>query len=765
MPDQPFPRTGTGLSTVDYQTGKAPKSRVDDFQAALTIVEDLRRASEPRNLKAARILGQFQGNPPYNPQRQIAAGMKGFANFNTLEAKAYLSSALVPYYDLFASAPNQIEVTLDQRDLNLRDDWSRITTDELHRSVSSSTWFELNIWKMLHDYVGFGKGFLVWPDNVTHRFKRVSWDRVLFPDQTDVDPQEWEYFACIWHYNAHDLYRRVRNAERAKSMGWNTEATLYAIQTAAKYEPSNLNDWVGIQRQLHEHDLMADSQCDKIVTAWLFVKEFDGRWSWMVIPILSLLDPHYKKVPKEMHGFLYKRVGIYESINQIIAPFFFEVFDGNVNGLSGLGKDIFAPMQAKDKMACSKINNVFLRSSVLMQAKNATGRQKAALVQIGNVTVIPEGYDVQQSTILGDIESTIAVSRDFDLMLQANTGIYRPQFEKPQGNPETATAASLRFQQGTVLGNSAVNRFHRQLDGAYAELYRRIVKSGEKEAVQFRTWVEQRGVPIEALSKIIAVRSYRNMGNGSAFLRQTNIAALLQIFPDLPEDGKQNFLEMFVAAYGGQYLVDELVATPMRQQVPTQQMWDATVENASLKEGAPAQWTPQQDDVTHLTVHAQALGQALQSTQQGADPQAVAVFGHGVMQHVQAHFQSLQSKGKSRAKQVEAFNSVYKRLGQGVQTLTDQIQQQQQMQAQQAQQTQQVMSDEQLAEFEAQHKAQLSTMKTQHQMQLREAQAQQKSSISGAQARQKMVIADAQSATKIRNANLTAASKTATNGD
>ena len=128
----------------------------------------------------------------------------------------------------------------------------------------------------------------------------------------------------------------------------------------------------------------------------------------MVVPLLSLLDPQGSKVPKEQHGFLYRRVGIYEKIEQIIAPFFFEVFDGAVNGLSGLGKDIYAPMQIKDKMACSKTFNVFMRSSILMQAKSATGRQKAALTQIGNVTVIPEGYDVQQSTILGDIESAIA---------------------------------------------------------------------------------------------------------------------------------------------------------------------------------------------------------------------------------------------------------------------------------------------------------------------------------------------------------------------
>lgn len=742
-------------------SGVAPKARIDDFLSALNIVETLRRASEPRNAKAARIAGQIQGNPPFNPEKQRAAGMRGYPNFNTLEAKAYLSAALVPYYDLFSSAPNHIEVTLDQKDGRLRDEWSRIDTEELQRTLTESTWFELQMWKMLHDFVGFGKGFLIWPDTVTHRFKRVSWHRVLFPDETDVDPAEWESFAVLWHYNAHDLYKRVRNKERAESMGWNVDATIKAIQLAARYDPANVNDWLGVQRKLRDQDLDADNNCEKIVTAWLFVKEFDGRWSWMIVPVLGLMDPLEKKFKKEQHGFLFRRIGIYENIHQIIAPFFFEVFDGSVNGLAGLGKDIFAPMQLKDRMACAKVNNVFMRSSVLMQAKSATARQKAALVQIGNVTVIPEGYDVQQATILGDIESTIAVGRDIDLMLQSNTGIYRPQFEKPQGNPETATAATLRFQQGTILGNSAVNRFHRQLDGAYQELYRRIVKSRETEAEKFRKWCEERGVPREALAKTRSVRSYRNVGNGSAFLRQTNIGSLAAFFAEFPEDGKQAFLEDVVAAYTGQQKVERYVKTAMRTNLPTEHTWDATVENDSLAKGSPALWAPYQQDTIHLAVHATALQQALQGVQQGGDPAAIAVFGQAVIAHAAEHINSLQRKG--RKKEVAEWTNVFKELGQAIEELTQQVQQQQQEQARRQQQQEQIMTDQQLKQLELSGKMQLQGMKAQHGMSIKERKANLDMSIARAKTMQDLSIADLEAAAEMRRSDLTAA--TGRNGD
>lgn len=743
------PRTGLGLATISDQ-GAAPRPRLDSFTHALGLVENMRKASEARNLKAARFKGQLDGNPPFNPDKLRTNGMAYYPNFNTLEAKAYLSSALVPYYDLFSSAPQHLEVTLDRADQAEREDWSRVATEECHRLLSDSRWFEDNVWKTLHDYVGFGKGFWVWPDPVTWRFRHVPWHRVWFPDNTDVDMDTWEYFAIRWDYDAHDLYRRIRNSERASASGWQTDNVIKAIRSAAKYTPASFNDWVAIQQQLKDHDLYADSRCERIITAWLFVKEFDGKWSWYVLPLTNQATSQTTPVTgtatagDPAAGFLYRRIGLYGHPSQILAPFFFEVFDGSINGLSGLMKDIFAPMQLKDRMACAKVNNVFMRSSILMQAQTGSGRQKAALAQINNVCVIPEGYAVQQSTILGDIESTIAVGRDIDLMLQANTGIYRPQFEKPQGNPETATAATLRFQQGTILGNSAVNRFHRQLDGGYAELYRRLAKSSEEEAKQFRQWCKDRGVPVEALVKTRKVSSYRNIGNGSAFLRQNNIASLAAFFPEFPEDGKQAFLADVVSAYTGQQKVDRYVRTDRTRGIPDRHIWEATTENDSLANGRPAQWTPQQDDMAHLAIHSGAVDQALASVQQGADPSAVAVFGQAALAHGAEHIAALQRKG--RKAQVTAWSRVYGDLAKTVNELTRQVQAGQRDAAQRQQHASDMVSDQQLDAAELSGKMQLAGLKTQHQMMLRQKAADQK-----------LAINDLTAASDIRRSNLEAA--------
>src|SRR5687767_7854026 len=100
MLDTPFPQTMIPLAPL---TGtKPPKRRLDDAVKAQTLVASLWQAAQERNLKMAAIQGQIDGNPPYSPVRMRAAGRASDANFNTLEAKAVRSAALVPYYDLFA---------------------------------------------------------------------------------------------------------------------------------------------------------------------------------------------------------------------------------------------------------------------------------------------------------------------------------------------------------------------------------------------------------------------------------------------------------------------------------------------------------------------------------------------------------------------------------------------------------------------------------------------------------------------------------------
>ena len=747
-----LPNSTLPLKTLDRE-GKVPPSRLDKIIDALTVVSTLMEASKERLRRAAIIKGQFDGNPPFNPQKLRANGLAWSANFNTLEARAYKNNALVPYYDLFASGPVYSQVSLDIDDRREQSKKSGIVTEEWDRSLRDDDDFEQSFWRLFNDFIGFGKGWFLWPNPVSIRFEHIPWYRILVPDGTTTSLRKWELFAVLHVYEIHELYRKIRNEESAKKAGWIPGNVIQAIRQAAPYDPSLYDDYVGLQQQLKDHDLYVTARSDKVFCASVYVKEFDGKWTQIVVPVDRYISPgidYYspygeRKVDPEKTGFLFKHTHWYDDIRQIISPFFLEVDDGSVNGLSGLGKDIVAPMQVKDRLRMAQLNNTFMRSSIVLQQRTPSGKVNGALQQIGNATIIGPDFAIQNSTVLADIESTIAVNRDLDMMLQSNVGVYKPNPEKPPGNPEPAQTSQMRMAQSTVLSNTAVNRWHQQADRFYTELFRRYCLSGEKEAVRFREWCKKRGVESADLKRLIQVRSYRNVGNGSVFIRQQSSSALLALRELLPQEGMNALAKDVVAAYAGQQKVESYFPD-VDESMPGRDQWEARTENGIMKGGSPTNRIEGQDDEEHLKEHSQAIVAALGSLKQGAEPEPAVVFAQGVLAHSVEHLAGLNRKNPKLAKEWKQRLSA---LGSAVGKLKSLLAQRQQRNGDQSQKQQKVMNDEQLKEFQTRHKMQLSEEKTRHMMKLKQESAAQKVRLEQIQAAQEMELADTKTAAEI----------------
>jgi hypothetical protein len=396
---------------------------------------------------------------------------------------------------------------------------------------------------------------------------------------------------------------------------------------------------------------------------------------------------------------------------------------------------------------------------------------KIGLVQIGAFNVIPPDFDVQQSQVLGDITTALAVNNDMDQRLSRNTGIYRASPERKPGNPLTATQAQLEFQAATILGNSAVNRFYNQLDPAYGELVRRITSpnlsrtdESSVAALDFQERCFHRGVPKAALLSRKSVKAFRSMGNGSAVMRQTTLNALAPYSMQWPETGRSNFNDDVIAAHTNQSKVERYNPKAERMGQPTDQANLAMLENAAMKTGADVIWTPTQNNLTHSEVHLKASADAAGALQQGADPTHVLAFMEKVGPHIAQHLQAL-SQDPSHQKQYKALSDEFKRLGQIADKLHAQVQkmmQQQQEEAQKQQQAQSIMQgtdgDTAIKAATAQAKIKQSEIKQAVGLRQKEEKHQQDMT----QKQQDMAIKDAQAAAQIAIEHAKAQAKTTT---
>lgn len=752
-------------SALDLQTlhddGSPPKHRLASAKHAEDIFWLLKDAAMPRLNRAAVTAGMFNGNPPYNSQKMRQRGEAWMANFSSLEGASRLESAKTPFYDLLTSANLYADCeTRVSTETMTAAEATRIRSEHFHTMLQSYTAFHQAWWEMLHGYIGFNKGFLWWPRADSWHFECLPWQKVYFPDGAGINVEKWNCFVLEHAWTVEELYGFIRDKGAAEAAGYNVKQVSKAIRSAVPRDLASIEDPLAVQQALKNSELYTSMAGRTVQAASIYVKEFDGTWSRMMVttesrsgdsskssarPMSPLEAQAYQqgKAGEESDGkkrsalgpkdWLYYKQNVGENIYQIIAPFIYEAEDGGINTVGGLGRRILPQMQFKDRMLCGQANNVLLGSTIILQAQIGGSHAKQGVVQIGGgVTTLPPGYTVQQASIVGNVEQTLVVNQDMDRRLDASTGTYRPQFEKPGGNPETATAAQQRFAQATVLSNSAVLRFYVQADKFYDECYRRAtldIPSASKlpahvAAREFQAACKDEGLSDKQLKdrRPGFIRATRNIGNGSPVMRQQVAGALSQAVPFLGPRGLDQWKEMYVAAWAGQQGVARLLPKEDRAQIPTRDDYDAVGENADFQTGGQVLFADWQDHEAHARTHLAAGVAAVQAATQGADPATPFAFLQTMMPHAAQHIQKIGRKSVR-----DELQAAYKQLAQAAKQVEQQAMQQMK-QAQDAQQKQgegmselQVkMAELQLKVQEMQMKMQLDQQKAQQEMQLKE---------------------------------------------
>ena len=658
-------------------SGAMPESRVRDAISARSIVANLFDQSRKRLDRWAMIDRMFDGGPPYDPNRLRSAGQAGRSNVNTMEAKAILSAATTPYYDLFRSSSTFATIEVDTKEQSRSPEVSRVASQAFHEVLESWSNFHFRMWPMLNDFTRHGRGFQVWSNGPDWRPKWIRHSRVFVKEATEIDLDEIDEICIHQDITVAMLWKKIKNPAGARRQGWRISVVKDAIRNAAPTRDPYDNP-INVEDMLRDNDLWLDSTSKRIRVAHLFIKEFSGTWTHMIIDRDGATQE-----------FLFRKTKAFDRAEHFIAPFFFEVMNGSFNGASGLGKDVHSVVSQRDRLWNSVMDGVFLRSGVNLQASDASSLRRLSSVQLGgSMNIWPPGFNALNASVLGDLQGPLAVMKSMDMMLEQNTGIYRPRIEKDQGNPQTATETQLRFSQATVLQSSAIDRFYSQLDRYYAEVWRRMVSTQEGRR-ELLDKIQDERVTEADLRRPAIVNATRAIGAGSPSSRQQAVFGLSGLAGSFPETGRQAWLNDAIAVTAGQSKVDRYNPPPPDRDQPTEQTWEAVSENADLSTGAPAVRYAGQNDIVHATTHLGFASQAAASLQQGAEPTRVLQIIDAIGKHTAVHLAAL-AGDKIRSGEVKSLQDLWKQLAGVADKLRAQIQQQAQKQAKaQAQATKQ----------------------------------------------------------------------------
>ena len=666
------------LETID-EDGKAPETRLADAASAREIFQKLIMADQLRNATRSKLRGLVDGNPPYNPAELRRNNQAFRTNVNFRESEAFLSLAMAAFYDVFAEVPTYANIRTGYgNDMDKREDWSKIITEEFDRLQKLDKDFDYIMQLSQREMVLVGDGPLIFEDATDWRCKAIMANDLLVPDGTKSNVSDWKVALVRTRMGVDDLFEKIQDEESAKATGWNVDYVRQRIRAAMPepYRSGSQYDWEFFQRQLRSNDITFSARSEVVLMCHVFYKEFDGKISHAIID------------ERDSEGFMYRKLRRFSRWEQVIHPMYYDRGDGEHHGVKGLGIKMLQAMELKNRLRCSMVDSAFARTQILFRPLNANALSKTSVVQQGPYAILPPDYEVIQQNIAGVLDAPMAVNADLENVLQGNLSQYRQSLSKPQGNPKTAFEVNVMVSQQSAIGKTQLSRYYNQLDSFFEERYNRAsnpnlnpITKSDKDAIEFQRRCKERGVPVQAMMDIDFVEATRTVGQGSQFAKQQLLGSLLSLSGALPEGGKINLLKDYIAAQVGQQMVDRYLPTQIQSSRIQDQAALAVLEHASLHQSNMPVVTDTQDHVIHIETHMAAANQAASSLQSGGNPEEIMLFMQGIGQHVQNHLQRL-STDPARRQQVDGYAQNLQELGKTIEQLGQMLQQQQQGQAQ-----------------------------------------------------------------------------------
>lgn len=673
------------LATLDEKL-IAPKSRIGTAVEATGLVMDMINADEKRALYRTHINGLIDGNAPYQKTSRDRT------NLNFRQASAIMNQFQTPYYDLVVEVPLLWDVQTSFGQSEERSDWSQIISEELHRMVQAWEDWDYIIQFSQSQMLRHGVGVLYSHDEFDWRPDAAMVGEVLVEDQAPRRLSELEIVAIRKQYTSSNLMRFIEHEKEARELGWNPTEVKEAVRDSyngSTQPPDQSSAYEWFQNKYKNSDIyFGTADCKRIWTSHVLNVEFDGR-----------ISHHIVRTDQRRSEFLYSKVGRFESLKDIMVPFFYDIGNGTWHSVRGLGTEIYPYCQIFNRLRCREVDAAMIAASVLVQAKDGTAAKHAQMLTLDNLKIIPEGLSFVEHAIGQNISATVDVRRDMEQGMIQNIGglLKAPGGPNPRKGQKQAI---LEMQQAAQLGKGKINQYYTALDQLGAWILKRATNphlkafhQGGKQALEFIARCKKRGVPIEALRDIDSVKAYRSVGAGSAANALMVTEALMELAPSLNEPGKMALLRLYISRLAGAKTADMLVGELKTQEKKTDQDWQASVENKMFRQGADGKefLADDQNHVIHARVHLEDCSKHLQELEQVAqqreleiaDLQPVYIHLEAARPHAHDHLERIKDdpiREKSYKELLQEWQQIARMADHVKKNLEQMIQEQQEQQ-------------------------------------------------------------------------------------
>jgi hypothetical protein len=649
--------TDAGISSpdLDAKTLKPKRRSLTSIEQAFQIIDALTMARRSQNEKNGRIQGKLNSERPYDDAKLETEGLGYKSNVSTrplattvgkvssrltksIQSARYLTSAQLP--DSIPGAKEKTELFRDE------------ITNCLRR------------WPGWYDFVNsvadedskFGWAVAAWLDEVEWHPVFFRQDEAFLPDGTKHSVDTVQFAAFRQFIFPHELANFIWNRKAAEAAGWDVENVVESlngarVQTVPSTIAAPYTDFRRYEDALRESTvtLSLTGGAKQILLWHVFVTEIDGKISHYIA------DGNSKKE-------LYRKEDRFERVADCLALLSYEQGNGKLMGSKGIGREVYEIAGALDRARNECIDRLQMSGKILVSGpENQISRFK--LTVLGNVALIPEGFNVQQNKIEASVEDFIAIDRLLTGLLDGIAGSVTPRsFDRER---VTKAEVQLYAEREEEKRDDVATRFVTQFaNGIISTCQRRIcskkVKSEDAKQVREKLLRFMSEEELEYLANQPALRTIEDFTETDA----QKIILFAQEHRGDPLYNQRELQKRAASAYINPEFAEAVLAPENDPAQTAEQMRQQSLESVLLERGREVPVSPRDDHVTHV----ETLKQDLQTIAQAAgdgDPQALQVL-QGFAKHWQDHLVAADAGGVDKAwisAQTKELTSVAKQIG------------------------------------------------------------------------------------------------------
>ena len=589
--------------------------------------------------------GLIEGNRPYNQATLDGQGLGWQANCNTGDARAMLEKAQKPYHTLVESQPNRLSFTIHENTPH-RQKFEAAFAKNFDRFIDDWGSGYKKQWQIISDsHIQFGLGMGMWPFKGSPRFSAANVERILFPKDAQISPDDWDVVFVTRDVPISELYMKIKDKkamESAGEIGWNIKA----VQKALYYnlygnQRRDGRDYTRVADYIVNNDVVISGKFQPLQLIYAYVRGFDGKIAHYICTIDGSLNE-----------FLFENDAYEDRWQSIFGPVWYDVGrDGLAHSVKGFLVKNYYLIVATQRLKLRLIDSATLSLALNLKWGDTTPSDSPPIANFGCINVLPQG--LEPIPTYPQLQQGASILEMLTQNQAENNSLYRQQNQNQLAKAPTLGQAQLLASQTGQLTESQASLFLAQVgESIFSECVRRLRQKGntDPDAKAFVRRMREDGVPDKVIfDSEIRVQCAASAGIASALMREQRSQQMLGL-ANMPGINQRYWLEQYIAYAWGSAAVDKGMIPDGQNSMPYERKI-AKGENFDLGQGADIDADSNEAHFEHLQTHlhplAQIAGQFQQSQQ--ITPEQQVALGMGI-RHCAQHIEFLKQDATAKEK-------------------------------------------------------------------------------------------------------------------